>query len=245
MTTHTSASSLAATLAELGETNGTLVSLILRKKGVSRGPASNPTVYDDDLVQVLLWTGYPYKKMIQQSYAKLQNLWGSAKLVNSLAHATGVSRETAAVAVQELDTSLRLAASDTPPKEDVSSPWEPLTVDGKEIMGAKVYTKISDQPNAPKPGTVYLDGLKLGEVILDPAKNGHWTKISKDLTKAKERLKTMLPYGLYVSYSLDSERFVAAKVGQDAVDSAQKNGIHFDPTALKELFSVGPNPSEE
>jgi hypothetical protein len=250
------ASILASGLGSLG--NGTLVSLIVRKKGVLRGPAGHQRVYDDDLVHVLLWSGFHYQALAARSYSKLLAMQGNRFYSNLVlaARTSGVPGATiddACRAAQELAGQLRLASLSGRPKtpqvpelpempETSTSVWGPLVVNGNPIVGAKVYSPppwaVKLHPNHPVPGTIYLDGVKLGEVVLNPAPNGHWEPQSSAKTIIKDRLESQLPCGKFVRYCLDDLNLLVVKTGKEASESARRGGIQIDPEDVRDLFKI-------
>jgi hypothetical protein len=249
---------LASTLSEIGGLGeGTLASLILRKQGVARGPASAPTIYDDDFVHVLLWTGFHYRALVERSLQKLQTIWGSTPMFQNLLKAAQdaghveTTLQDVGAAISELDDALRrvLGTGKTQPsdpdspesEEEAKAPtWEPLVVDGVTVKGAKVYvgTPVRDSPRGPTKGTVYIDGVKLGETVLEPAKNGHWCPRQKAKTVVKEILRSWLPIGLYARYRLGSENMLVVKVGAEASEHAKKGGVVIEPEAIRSLFKI-------
>jgi hypothetical protein len=250
---------LAAGLAEIGDLGqGTLASLILRKKGCSKGPAGSTTIYDDDFVHVLLWTGFHYKALVERSSQKLHAIWSQTSLLKDLLAATqqaGHAEATLAdisAAVQETDDAFNKVINGVPQSDDEDDTphgsesdkqpcWEPLKVNGALIRGARVYVGAGDptNPRAPIKGDIYIDGVKLGEKLLEAAPNGHWRPRRKAKSVAKEILRAKLPCGLYARYSLNQERLLEAKVGQDAVGHAKKAGLIIDPGAVLALFKIG------
>ena len=249
---------LASVLTEIGDLGqGTLTSLVLRKKGSVHGRGPDKVVYDNDFVQVLLWTGFHYQALIERSHQKLQTLWSKGDLVQTLIQTVmdsghpEVTVQDAAEAVQETnDAYLRVLSgghsTDLPdlpsvPVEGERSPvWEPLKVDDQLVRGAKVYVGQGDpnDPRSPKKGTIYIDGVKLGEKILEPAPNGHWSPNQRAKTAAKDILRSWLPSGLYVRYCLDKESLLIVKVGAAAAVHAKEGKLLIEPEAIRSLFKV-------
>jgi len=257
---------MAEVLSEIGDLDqGTLVSVQLKKKGVQRGPATARVIYDDDFVHVLLWSGFHYQALVERSFKKLHQLWGAGDLAKKLIKAVqdaghlGVTVGDVMSAIQEIEESLLKViksgqkvedgngessrAEDTGEVEDSpKSVWTPLEVGGRIIRGAKVYNGDGDltNPRAPIKGTVYIDGVKLGEKLLTPAKNGSWKANQKPKTVAKNILRGWLPIGLYVRYSLEPERLLSVKVGEAAGDFAKEESVPVDPHAVRSLFKIAP-----
>ena len=233
---------------DLGE--GTVAYIEVRKKGVARGPASNKTIYGDDLVKVLLWTGFHYQSLVERSFKKLHQLWGRGDLYRTLLQAVHDAGHTAATladisqAVQELDDSFTKGVRGDANGEEGDEPtsvWEPLVVDGVFIPGAKVYVgEGGDDPRSPVKGTIYIDGVKLGEKVVEPSTNGSWLPKQKPKTVAKDILRSWLPVGLYVRYSLERERMLSLKVGAQASAAGKAENIQVDPEAIRSLFKIAP-----
>lgn len=261
--TNTGDVKMASVLSEIGDLDqGTLVSARLKKKGVERGQAGSKVVYDDDFIHVLIWSGFHYQALVERSFKKLHQLWGKGDLAQKLIEATrargqlGVTVGDVTTAIQEVEDSFLKVIRSGQKTEDGNgesdradeemderqSVWEPLEVGGKRIRGAKVYNGQGDpnNPRAPKPKTVYIDGVKLGEKILTPAPNGSWKPKQKAKTVAKDILRSWLPIGLYVRYALEPERLLDVKVGDEAGQFAKSEGVPVDPMAVKSLFKIAP-----
>lgn len=260
---------LAERLSEIAKLDqGTLALLNIHKKGVSRGPAGSKTIYGDDFVEVLVWTGFDYLSLVQRSWKKLCAMQAEGNLVKTLVgevQAAGYSAVTVAdvcQAIQELSTNFlnviqadeqeqarieaglpaRQATADNGDEAEQKSVWKPLEVDGQKVKGSKVYMGLGDpnNPRAPKPGNVYIDGVKLGEHILEPAGNGHWKAAHKPKTVAKDILRARLPIGLYVRYSLEPDRLLSVLVGDAASAKAKADNVPIDPSAIRSLFKIAP-----
>lgn len=263
--TNTGDIKMAEVLSEIGDLDqGTLVSVRLKKKGVARGPATSRVTYDDDFVHVLIWSGFHYQSLVERSFKKLHQLWGAGNLVQKLIQATQDAGQLAVTvgdvtsALQEIEASFLKVirsgqmvedgngesdrADDEESAEERVSVWKPLEVDGKIIRGAKVYDGDGDltDKRAPIKGTVYIDGVKLGEKVLTQAKNGSWKPKQKPKTVAKNILRSMLPIGLYVRYSLEPERLLDVKVGEFAGKFARDENVMVDPLAVRSLFKIAP-----
>ena len=257
---------IADELSEIGDLGqGTLASLIIRKKGVIRGCAGSKLAYGDDKVHVLVWTGFHYKALVTRSYNRLHAIWDQGNLFQSLLTAVRqegfpqVSLRDVSEAVQETNDSLLKVINGVgctaeeivnklfpdPEADQVPDPsiWEPLIVEGVEVSGAKVYKGPGGRqgdPNAPVKGTIYLDGVKLGEKVLEPAANGHWKANQKPKTVAKDILRSWLPIGLYVRYCLAPNALEDLKVGKSASIAAKAAVLPIDPEAIRSLFKIAP-----
>ena len=234
------------------EDQGNLMAALVYKVGVERGPMGSKKVYGDDLVHTLIWTGFSYKALIKRSERKLQKLLDKGGLLSALAKAAWQENNRtevgdACLAVQEFQEWFRrsLAVRDEG-TEDPRIPqdplWVPLNVDGVKIRGARVYNGVErmGDPRAPKPGTIYVQGVKLGEIVVHTGSNGNWKPESSPKTIAKRILKSMLPVGLFVQYKLDPERCMDVKVGDSASRVASEKNIQINPGVLRDLFKIAP-----
>jgi len=249
-----------AAIGDLGQ--GSLASIILRKKGSSRAGK----IYGDDLTHVLLWTGFHYKTLVKQSQVKLESIWAKGTfLTNTLqaVHATGHPEATLAdisAAAQELQGNFHRVLNGKDPLagadiESICIPeversydiatvvtepvFEPLVVGGKTIIGAKIYVGkgSSKDPRAAQPGTIYIDGVKIGELILEPGVNGIWAPTQSPRAIAKDIIRKQLPIGLYVRYSLARENLQDCKIGSEASIHAKEHKVPIDPEAVQLLLS--------
>jgi hypothetical protein len=253
METNALHSGLAGTLSEIGDSGqGTLVSVVVRKKGVERGKASDRQVYGDDLVHVLVWAGFQYKALVERSERKLEDLMAkSPHFIQDIAQATldaghaDMTIQDAAVAIQEIQEQFRRVLQDSGSKDswddrsDLPDPvWEPLKVNGVPVKGVKVYVGAArpDDPRSPQPGAIYLDGVKLGEKVLE--KSSPWTNRKKPKSAAKDVIRAMLPIGLYTRYQISPEALPDLKVGKEAGDAAKTAGIVIDPDRIRMLFKI-------
>lgn len=253
MTTNALDPRTASTLAEIGSLDqGTLVSLTIHKKGTQRGPKGAKVVYGDDFVHTLIWSGFEYKALVERSLKKLTALEDEGTLITSLTQevidsgCVDVTVQDTCAAIQELKESFkRVVEEPDGPKDttqDDPNVWEPLTVEGVKVRGSKVYVGNGDDsnPRAPKKGTVYIDGVKLGEKVLTPAANGPWETRSKPKTLVKNLLRRKLPVGRYVRYALEPDRLLGTKVGAAASESALDAGLPINPEAIRQLFKIAP-----
>lgn len=251
MNTNATHAGLAGVLSELGDSGqGNIVSLVVRKKGVERGKAGEKKIYNDERVHVLIWTGFAYQALVERSARKLAELMSKSQhFIQDVAQATidaghaGTTIRDAAEAIQEIEAHFRHVletgsatfddATDLPP-----TVWEPLKVDGQTVKGAKVYVGQArpDDPRAPQPGAIYLDGVKLGEKVVEEALR--WETAQKAKSAAKGVLRSWLPVGLYVRYNLGPDALAGLKVGKDASDAAKAAGVVVDPDRIRMLFKI-------
>jgi len=235
-------------LAEVGALGqGTLVFLTVKKKGVKRAGQ----IYNDDLTQVLLWSGFHYRALVQRSMDQLDMLDDGTLRRNlagdlMLAGFENVKMDDVTLAVQKVRESFQRVlrdAKDSDPEDESprmeGSVFQPYVVNGQEVRGAKVYMgKGGPDPRSPVPGTVYLDGVKLGEHCLSEVEK--WSPLSKGLTIAKTMLKSYLPIGLYARYALDESSLRSLYVGKEAAEKVRETPIAINPDAIRLLFKIAP-----
>jgi hypothetical protein len=226
METNTNSKILAGLLAS-GK-HGTFSSLIIRKKGDTR----KGILYGNDQVYVTVITGFSYPNLVNRSLVIAEKL-DPAALCARLGNPQ-VTVEDFQLAKAELLESLRLSSEG----ENVSTTdgvYESLQVNGESVQGARVYKctglescKCRDctgDPRAPKGGTIYLQGLKIAQRVLDPAPNGPVpAPNSKPKTIAKNEMRKLLPVSRYVSYSLEAGTDFILKVGGVAMLESEQRG---------------------
>ena len=243
---------LANILTEVGNSgNGTIVCITVRKKGVVRGKAGNKQTYGNDLVKVLVWTGFNNEALTERSLEKFHELWETSdSFIKDLtkevrdAGFPDVTIKEVAEGASEVQQSLSKPILEedfkdiTPvmPKEEI---WGPLIVDGVEVRGAKIYTGKANPENhrAPVPGTIYISGAKLGEVVIEAAPQ--WETKKKAKTVAKDLIRRQLPIGLYVNYCLGKDNYLGLTVGKAASADAKAAGVEVDTDLIRSLFIVG------
>jgi hypothetical protein len=125
--------------------------------------------------------------------------------------------------------------------------FEPLVVNGEKVRGCRVYVGPADDTQelaAPK-GTVYLQGLMIGQKVLVPAENGKAPEsMSAPLTVAKNLVRRLLPVGRYVSYKLEpstEENPVCnwiLNIGGEAVAAANTVGVEVSSDNANEAVAV-------
>ena len=222
----------------MGIGQGTMVSLIVQKVGTVHGSQT----FGDDTVHVLLWTGFHQQALAERSHQRLHSLWNSGTFCQDLlaeAIASGIVDATlqdVLLAVQEVDNALLavLRAKDDPTGTR-SLWWKPLVVDGQPVLGAKEY--IGQNQTIPQ-GTIYLDGVKLGERILTPARCPKLPVNSRAKTLIKTLIRSKLPIGLYARYRLSEANLKDLRVGLDAATHAKAAGVGVDPAAIRSLFKI-------
>jgi hypothetical protein len=237
-TTNSISPVLAANLASARK--GTFTSLIIRKEGEERGAQGSKVTYGDDLVQVVIITGFRYENLVARSRDMLANM-SDADIDALVARGyTGwqgrgakavqvpVTRADFDAARDELLTSFdkTLAGTNESTTDHV---YEPLLVNGEVVRGSRVYVGNPNGQDAATPGTVYLQGLKIGERVLDAAPNGPVpASQSNPKTVAKGVLRSRLPVARYVSYKLDAAGGWLLSAGGAAVAACDTNGVTLD-----------------
>ncbi len=118
--------------------------------------------------------------------------------------------------------------------------YEPLTVDGETVRGCRVYVGNPSGEHASAPGTVYLQGLKVGETVLEAAENGPIpASKSKPESVAKRILRGRLPVGRYVSYALTPDSGFILRAGGAAAKAADKDGVKAaSPVRVAEVMAL-------
>lgn len=248
MQTNTTDVKTASALSDLvGMDQGTLMCALVHKMGEARGRAGNKIIYGDDKVLVVVWTGFSYRALISRSKKMLDREIQRGGYIERLARRTleehGATKiEDVCAAMQETRDWFRRVSEGPSLSSDPPAlgHWSPLTIDGQQVTGSRVYTGPArpEDPRAPIPGTVYVSGVKLGEKVVTPAANGPWRPDSKPKTLAKKLIKESLPIGLYCQYKLTPERVSGLCVGPEAVEKARKGGVGIDLDAVRKLFKI-------
>lgn len=224
LTTNANLPNLAANLS--AKRKGSFVGLIIQKKGVQRGRGKERKTYGDDLVHVVLVTGFKYEHLVKRSLDKLPEINASVVLDRlqrrNLRAGTGeaITQDDVFLALESLAESFRKTLEG----ESISTTkhvYDPLVVNGRKVRGCRVYKCVSgsehpcycrectDNPKSPEAGTIYLQGLKVWQRVLKPAEHGPIppSKSRADVV-AKNYIRKMLPIGRYVSYALEPGSFI-------------------------------------
>jgi len=259
----TNANSIQTALALASARKGTFTGLIIQKSGAARGRGENRKVYGDDLVHVVLYTGFDYMRLVQRSLDALPPQ-GSDEMDDLCDMIVGrcarmgltdkdgetIEYADAAQAIKELRQSFMKTLAGV--NESTSSHvFDPLEVDGEAVRGCKVYKCVAESgvkchcqnctgdKNAPTPGQIHLAGLKIGETVLEEAENGPIPR-SKSAAHvvAKNVLRQSLPVGRYVSYRLDKGRDYILRAGGAAALAATQDGVTVDPEAVEQASQL-------
>jgi len=118
--------------------------------------------------------------------------------------------------------------------------YESMTVDGKTIPGYRVYVGPLD-PNATPaavPGTIYVQGLRVGRKVIEAAEFAKPASKSAAKSVAKRAITRLLPSRRYVSYCMEPGTDFILNLGSDAVTASDAAGITVDPTAVTEALAL-------
>ena len=211
-----------------GMWRGRFASLTVRKVGKEKGRGENRKRYGDDLVQVMLITGFRYDRLVARSLEMLQARMQSPGALEALAALGAVDGKGNLVTEANYHAAYdALVASyqRTLAGENQSTSahvFEPLVVDGQRLPGCKVYTGEGDpdDPRTPVPGQVNLSGIFVSQRVITPAPNGPVPPpASKAVTVAKDVLTGDLPVSRYVSYRLEPGKEYTLRAGGAALES--------------------------
>lgn len=201
-------------LLQEGGDNVKIATLVYRKKGVVRGSGANRQVYGDHKVAVTIVTGFDYGSVVQQSKGQLLQIKDFDILrqckEQGLIDKDGEPVHKPAVweALTDIHASLlrTIQGNNQSNHKDV---FQTLKIDGQKMNGCKVYSGEGDpdDPRAPRPGTIYIQGLKVSEVVIEDAPNGNPPEPrSKAKSIAKRVIRAQLRVGKFVSYELSPDR---------------------------------------
>jgi hypothetical protein len=223
--------------------NGTLSSLIYRQKGVVRGGK----VCGDDLVHTVFVCGFIYENAVKKSAKKLFYEINMQDIVDEAAAKNILDKDGNAITLADacaardelLDSFDRTLNPNEPSTSTTADVYEPLVVDGEAILGARVYTGPDDPSNkrAPKPGTIYLQGLKIGKKILEAGAPRPKTA-SKAKTIAKSLIRRHLAVGSYVSFALERGTDYILRVGGQAALAAKDDNVEIKDMNITEVFDI-------
>lgn len=247
-------SNLAIAEALAASHRGQFSGLVVRKRGKMRGRGDNRKVYDDDLVHVVLITGFNYAALVERSLERLNTL-NIHDLVRDVRTAglygwegKGANRTERRVnsndlfiALQEQRASFErtLEGLDRVPGR---GPFETLRVDGKWVRGVRVYVGEPRRPSHREEpgrefGSIYLQALKIAERVIEPAANGPAPAAkSHPVSVAKQHILERLPMGRYAQYILKSGDDFILRVGGGAHLAATADGIEVRPSTIEEIF---------
>ena len=217
---------------------GTFTGLVTTKKGSKVGGL----VYGDDTVHVVILTGFKYDSLVERSLAALEALSPHAILdeadTKGLVDGKGnpLTLDAVKAAKMELVASFKRTLEPTV-ESAAKTVYEPLMVCGEKVRGGRVYKcqgndkcrcrACTDNPRAPLNGTIYLQGLRVWEKVIEPGENGQRPpKKSAAKTVAKDLMRSKLPVSRYVSYALEPKGSWLLRAGGTAVLEATERGFH-------------------
>jgi len=134
-------------------------------------------------------------------------------------------------------TAKTLAGTNTSTTDHV---YESMVVDGKALAGYRVYVGPTD-PNATPaaaPGTIYVQGLRVGRKVIEAAEFARPASKSSAKSVAKRVITRLLPSRRYVSYCLEAGSDFILNLGAEAVSASDAAGITVDPTAVTEALAL-------
>jgi len=217
---------------------GTFTGLITTKKGTQRGPKGAKVTYGDDTVHTVIYTGFKYDELVKRSLKALDSISDQA-IVDQATDKGRDDIDLATVAQARAELVASFERTLDPNQESTSSTkhvYENLLVEGETVRGGRVYRCTApDLPcncractgdkKSPLDGTVYLQGLRVWEKVLEPAANGHWKTNSKAKTVAKNLLRRCTPVSKYVSYALEPGGSWLLRAGGTAAIEATDKGF--------------------
>ena len=195
---------------------GTFTGLVTTKKGEKRGGV----ICDNDKVHVVIYTGFKYEGLVERSLIALEGLSDQDILdeANSKGLVDGKGSPLTLADVEEARAELkasfrRTLDSQMESTSTTSHVYDGLTVCNEKVRGGRVYKcqgtekcrcrACTGDSRAPLDGTIYLQGLKIWEQVIEPAENRKPPVKSKAKVVAKNLLKSKLPVSRYVSYALE------------------------------------------
>lgn len=235
-----------ADMVEEAQGSPRFVGFATRLAGAVQGAGALKMRRGDHVMEYTLVTGFSYINMVERSAKTLKAAMSSptfvAEMVEALAAAGQVDEGTgAAITATDLIDACTgtasgrkglltgyeqtLAGTNESTSEHV---YEPLSVDGADIAGCKVYTGAGNatDPKAPVPGTVYLAGVIIASKCVEKSANGDklasksgavavaksFLEKHLDLSASRYRTFRLLP-GEAVSLKCGATSFHAAEGG--------------------------------
>jgi hypothetical protein len=259
MATNANSNILASLLADARK--GTFCGLQTTKVGKQSGRGAAKQTFGDDRVHVVFYSGFKYNNLVQRSLdalpsdATLRGIFVGATL-KGIKGWSGRGKKAVQVpltyqdfvdARADLKASFERTLAGTN-KSTTDHVFEPLSTDGNEVRGSRVYRCVADDtsrkcrcractgdPKAPLDGTIQIQGLKIWSKVLIPAANGPIPK-SKSGGKvvAKRLVRRLLPVAHYVSYRLEPGTDFLLNAGGTAKLKAETNGFQ----ATAEVLAV-------
>lgn len=239
---------LAETLASANK--GTFTGLIIKKVGKEVGRGADRKTYGDDLVHVVLVTGFKYENLVARSLAEVEGFIGAGTtyidtFIGRCVRKGITGKDGAPIThadVTKALASVKASFERTLDGTSVSTSdhvFDPLLVDGEPVRGCKVYKGNPNGENASEPGTIYLAGLKIGETVVEAAENGPIPRSnSRGDVVAADIIKASLPVGRYRSYRLHPNSGFILRAGGAAAAAATKGGVTIDTDAVNAAVNL-------
>jgi hypothetical protein len=221
-----------------------IASLVYTKKGVVRGRGANRKSYGRDRVRVTFLSGFDYAAVVRKSQALLPEMKSAA--IAEIAKDKGLldkngnslqfpDIQKALVEVWE-SFARTLEGNGVSTTQDV---YETLEVNGQKVHGCRVYIGEGspEDPRAPIPGTIYIQGLFVGKTVLEEDVYGPAPEPkSGAVPLAKRLIRQQLPVGRYVSFALEPGSDFDLQVGGSAGFSLQDGEITLHDDELDKLL---------
>lgn len=139
--------------------SASFTSVCLRKQGKEMGPKGNKTRYGDDMVHVVVVSGFSYESLVKRSLDMLPGLRARAsQIVADLAGEDAyqgrgkkavkvpVTEADVLAALDDLEASFTKSLDPAEPSESTTKHvYEPLVVDGEAVRGSRVYRCVADK----------------------------------------------------------------------------------------------------
>jgi len=234
-----------------------IMSVVLPKKGVTRlAPGEKrggrKVQMGNDVVRATFVGGSSYMNLTRKGQGILAALTApdlDAMAAEGLMAWSGRGAKAVQVPVTRADfdaalaemidsTAKTLAGTNSSTTDHV---YEPLVVDGATIRGYRVYVgPAAGSGAAPKstPGTIYVQGLFLGQTVITPAQYAKPASKSSGKSVAKRRITRLLPVRRYVSYALEPGTDFILNLGAEAVSASDAAGITVDADRVAEILEA-------
>lgn len=208
--------------------------------GAESGKGDDRKVYGDALRQDNVVFGFDYGRIAADSLMALDAMTVDKvydRVKGKKAYVKGqevaITKEDVEAAMDKMRQSLQDTLAGAHDKE---TGQRPLIIDGKPVKGVKVYRGDGDvytgpKGNPPLPGTIYMHGIKVHSIELEPPTHGPKPESkSSPIVAAGEALKNMLPIGSYRAYRLDPDKEWKVNFGtvtftnEDVLSNLNKGG---------------------
>lgn len=221
-----------------------VASLVYTKKGIVRGRGTDRKGYGRDRVRITFLSGFDYPTVVRKSQAILPEM-KSADIAEIAKDKGVVDRQGNPLQFPDIQKALvelwesfarTLEGNGVSSTQDV---YETLEVNGVTVPGCRVYIGEGnpEDPKAPIPGTVYLQGLFVGETVLEEDLNGPAPEPkSGAIPLAKRLIRKQLPVGRYVSFALEPGSEFDLQVDGSAGFSLQDGEVTLHDDELTKLL---------